>query len=174
MGSGFPGEVSGASALAGVVGIWALIAALVLGLLLAIGIGWRNMAKSKGVAVALNAGTIGSLLAIMNTASEVGYGNVISMLPGFKSIAAFLMSIKGTGSPLLSEAISTTTLAGITGSGSGGLSIALETMSSQYLAWANQVGMSPELLHRIGAMACGGMDTLPHNGAVITCSRSAG
>jgi H+/gluconate symporter-like permease len=29
-------------------------------------------------------------------------------------------------------------------------------------------GVSPELLHRVASMASGGMDTLPHNGAVIT------
>jgi H+/gluconate symporter-like permease len=59
-------------------------------------------------------------------------------------------------------------LAGVTGSASGGLSIALEVMGKQYLAAASAAGISPELLHRIASMASGGMDTLPHNGAVIT------
>lgn len=158
----FPGV-----SLASVVGIWALIVALVAGIAIAVILGWDKF-KTKSLASSLHVGVMGSLLAIMNTASEVGYGNVIAMLPGFQSIAGALMSIKGTGTPLLSEAVTVTTLAGITGSGSGGLSIALEIMGKEYLAWANQVGLSPELLHRIGAMACGGMDTLPHNGAVIT------
>lgn len=157
----------GAAAFSTVIGTWALIAALLLGILVALALGFSAI-KQKGIAKSLNIGVMGSLLAIMNTASEVGYGNVIAMLPGFKSIAAALMSIGAGGNPLWSEAVSVTTLAGITGSGSGGLSIALETMSTQYIAWANQAGISMELLHRIGAMACGGMDTLPHNGAVIT------
>lgn len=59
-------------------------------------------------------------------------------------------------------------LAGITGSASGGLSIALEVMGSHYLQVAQSVGITPEMLHRIASMASGGMDTLPHNGAVIT------
>lgn len=160
--------IKGAASLPSVVGIWALIVSLSLGILLAMAIGWGNMKRHKGIASAINAGAIGSLLAIMNTASEVGYGNVIASLPGFKTITAWLMSIGGSGTPLLSEAVSVSVLSGLTGSGSGGLSITLETMGSQYLAWAVQSGISPELLHRIGAMACGSMDTLPHNGAVIT------
>ena len=117
--------------------------------------------------LALNAGTIGSLLAIMNTASEVGYGNIISSLPGFRSVRDFLMSVD-PGTPLISEAIMVNLLAGITGSASGGMSIALETMGQRYLEWALQAGINPELLHRVAAMSSGGFDTMPHNGAVIT------
>jgi H+/gluconate symporter-like permease len=104
----------------------------------------------------------------MNTASEVGYGNVIAALPGFKSISAFLLGIKFGVTPLWSEAVSVTTLAGITGSASGGMSIALDLMSKNWLAWANSVGLSPDVLHRVASMASGGCDTFPHNGAVIT------
>jgi len=64
--------------------------------------------------------------------------------------------------------LSVTTLAGITGSASGGMSIALAAMANDFLAAANAAGISPEVLHRVAAMASGGMDTLPHNGAVIT------
>ncbi|MGE8546960.1 MAG: GntP family permease, partial [Alcaligenes sp.] len=56
----------------------------------------------------------------------------------------------------------------ITGSSSGGLSIALQTLGSDYLQMAQQAGISPELLHRVAVMAAGGLDTLPHCGAVIT------
>ena len=156
-----------APAVKNVVAIWALIIGLVAGILLAVAIGYTRLPKG-GLAKALNAGTIGSLLAIMNTASEVGYGNVIAALPGFKSVSAALMGIKIGGSPLVSEAVAVTTLAGITGSASGGMSIALDLMAKDWLAWANQIGMSPEILHRIASMASGGLDTLPHNGAVIT------
>jgi H+/gluconate symporter-like permease len=154
---------------AGVVGTmnnWALIIALVIGIGIAFAI---NPKRIKGnLAKAINVGAIGSLLAVMNTASEVGYGNVIKTLPGFKTIAAFIMGIGGNGSPLPSEAVAVTTLAGITGSASGGMSIALEAFGKQYLEWATRVNVSPELLHRVASVASGGMDTLPHNGAVIT------
>ncbi|WP_461208539.1 GntP family permease [Desulfocurvus sp. DL9XJH121] len=152
-----------------VVGIWSLIIALVLGILTAIALGNKKFLNNKGsLQKALNAGAIGSLLAIMNTASEVGYGNVIASLPGFKTIAHALLGIQIGGSPLVSEAVSVSTLAGITGSASGGMSIALDVMSKDWLAMANAIGMSPDILHRIASIASGGMDTLPHNGAVIT------
>ncbi|SDF49367.1 GntP family permease [Sporolituus thermophilus] len=157
-----------APAVKNVLGIWALIIALVCGIVLAVAIGYKRLPAGGGLAKSLNAGAIGSLLAIMNTASEVGYGNVIASLPGFKAIANFLLSIKIGGTPLVSEAVTVNVLAGITGSASGGMSIALDLMAKDWLAWANSVGLSPELLHRIASIASGGLDTLPHNGAVIT------
>ena len=151
-----------------IAGIWALIIGLVVGIVVAVVIGYRYLPKDRGLQNALNTGAIGSLLAIMNTASEVGYGNVISSLPGFKSIAAFLLNIKIGGTPLVSEFFTVNILAGITGSASGGMSIALSVMAKEWLTWANQVGLSPEMLHRVASMASGGFDSLPHNGAVIT------
>ena len=150
-----------------VVAIWAIIIAEVAAIILALVIGWRNLRKD-GMAKALNVGAIGSLLALMNVASEVGYGNVIASLPGFNAIAQTLLSIKVGSTPLISEAVTVNLLAGITGSASGGLGIALEIMGKDWLAWANSIGMSPEILHRIASMAAGGMDTLPHNGGIIT------
>ena len=159
----------------GVVGTmnnWALMIALVVGIVIALGI---NPARMKGnLAKALNAGAIGSLLAVMNTASEVGFGNVIKSLPGFQTIAHALMGINGGGSPLLSEAVTVNVLSGVTGSASGGMSIALDTFGKTYLDWATRANIDPQLLHRVASMASGGMDTLPHNGAVITLLGIAG
>ncbi|QDR83252.1 GntP family permease [Sporomusa termitida] len=157
-----------AAAVSNVISIWSLIIALVTGIGLAVVLGYKNLGSTGMLAKSLNAGAIGSLLAIMNTASEVGYGNVIASLTGFKSISSALMSIKVGGSPLVSEAVTVNILAGVTGSASGGMSIALDLMAKDWLAWANSIGMSPEILHRVASMASGGMDTLPHNGAVIT------
>lgn len=151
---------------------WALMIALVVGIVLALIINPKGI---KGnMAKALNAGAIGSLLAVMNTASEVGFGNVIKSLPGFQSIAHALMGINGGGSPLLSEAVTVNVLSGVTGSASGGMSIALDTFGKQYLDWSVRAGVDPQLLHRVASMASGGMDTLPHNGAVITLLGIAG
>jgi H+/gluconate symporter-like permease len=143
---------------------WALIVALLLGIAAALAVGagrWRGR-----LTPALSAATSGALLAIFNTASEVGFGNTVKLLPGFRAIRdqVFLVSPH----VLVSEATAVNVLAGITGSASGGLSIALDVMGSRYLELARTQGISPELLHRVAAMASGGMDTLPHNGAVIT------
>ena len=107
----------------------------------------------------------GSLLASMNTASEYGFGAVIASLPGFLVVADALRAIPN---PLVNEAITVTALAGITGSASGGMSIALATMANHFIEVANAAGIPMEVLHRVASMASGGMDTLPHNGAVIT------
>lgn len=154
---------------AGVVGTmnnWALMIALLIGILIALVINPKRI--HGNIARAINAGALGSLLAVMNTASEVGFGNVIKSLPGFQTIAHSLININPNGSPLLSEAVTVNVLAGITGSASGGMSIALDTFGKEYLAWATRVNLDPQLLHRVASMASGGMDTLPHNGAVIT------
>jgi H+/gluconate symporter-like permease len=143
---------------------WSLILALLLGIAVALVIGARSWRAR--LPTALSAATAGALLAIFNTASEVGFGNTVKTLPGFQAIqgGVFLVSRH----VLVSEASAVNVLAGITGSASGGLSIALDVMGARYLELARAQGISPELLHRVAAMASGGMDTLPHNGAVIT------
>ena len=114
----------------------------------------------------VNTGTMGSLLPIFNTASEVGYGNVIASLPAFLLVKNAVLGV--SNNPLVSEAVAVGSLAGVTGSASGGMSIALSTLGGHYLNLANATGISPELLHRVAVMASGSFDSLPHNGAVIT------
>jgi H+/gluconate symporter-like permease len=146
-----------------VAAIWAVEGALILGILTVFVFAWRpvvaRFAEGSKAAVA------GSLLAALNTASEYGFGGVIALLPGFVLIADALRSIPN---PLINEAISVTVLAGITGSASGGMSIALAAMSETFIAAAEAANIPLEVLHRVASMASGGMDTLPHNGAVIT------
>ena len=111
------------------------------------------------------AAVAGALLASLNTASEYGFGGVIALLPGFSvsPIAQARFPIRWSTRPSR-----VTVLAGITGSASGGMSIALAAMSDTFIAAAQAANIPLEVLHRIAAMASGGMDTLPHNGAVIT------
>lgn len=146
------------------VAIWAVEGALLVGILTVVLSASRRVtprfASSANLAVA------GAMLAAVNTASEYGFGGIIAALPGFKVISE-LMS-HAFSNPLISLAVTTTSLAGITGSASGGMSIALATMGQTYLSRATELGIPPEVLHRVAAMASGGMDTLPHNGAVIT------
>lgn len=146
-----------------VIGIWSIIVAVTTAVLLLIALHWPRWADLKKT---LNEGTFGSMLPILNTASEVGYGTVIASLAGFAIIRDLVLNIPGN--PLVSEAVAVNVLAGITGSASGGMSIALKTLGPQYLEMANAAGISPQLLHRVAAMASGCMDTLPHNGAVIS------
>jgi H+/gluconate symporter-like permease len=146
-----------------VAAIWAVEGALLLGILTVFVFAWRpvlaRFADGSKAAVA------GALLASMNTASEYGFGGVIALLPGFKTVSAALAAIPN---PLVNEAVTVTVLAGITGSASGGMSIALAAMSDTFIAAAKAANIPLEVFHRVAAMASGGMDTLPHNGAVIT------
>ncbi len=146
------------------VAIWAVEAALVIGILTTVAAGWKQIRNTigNGITTALT----GGIIATLNTASEYGFGAVIAALPGFK--AASLAVSSAIRYPLLNEAITTTTLAGITGSGSGGLSLSLAMWGNKWLEQGTQLGIPPEVLHRIAAMACGGMDSLPHNGAIVT------
>jgi len=146
-----------------VLGQWSLIVAVSTGIVMVLLFQRRRLPDAQGT---VNAGAIGSLLAVVNTCSEVGYGNVIASLPAFKQIQEAIMGI--SSNPLISEAISISTLAGITGSASGGMSIALNILGEEYLAMAQATGLNPEVLHRVATLACGSLDALPHNGAVIT------
>ncbi len=151
------------SEVAKLTGIWAVQAALLLGILLVLICGFRAI-RSK-LAEGTKTAVGGALLASMNTASEYGFGAVIASLPGFLVLADALKTIPN---PLVNEAVTVTLLAGITGSASGGMSIALAAMSQSFIEAANAANIPLEVLHRVAAMASGGMDTLPHNGAVIT------
>jgi H+/gluconate symporter-like permease len=146
-----------------VAAIWAVEGALLVGILCVLAFAFKPvMAK---FADGTKAAVAGALLAAMNTASEYGFGGVIAALPGFTVIADALRAIPN---PLVNEAVTVTALAGITGSASGGMSIALAAMSETFIQAANAAHIPLEVLHRVASMASGGMDTLPHNGAVIT------
>lgn len=144
-------------------GVWAVQGALLFGIATILLFSWPKLRLT--FADGIKPAIAGALLAAMNTASEYGFGAVIAALPGFATIAGWLQNIPG---PLLNQAVTVTTLAGITGSASGGMSIALSAFADKFIAAANETGIPLEVMHRVAAMASGGMDTLPHNGAVIT------
>lgn len=145
-------------------GIWALIIGLVLAILVAFGLNWSRITS---VNTSIKDGVAASFLPIFNTSSEVAYGTVIASLAAFVVLRDAVVDIS-PGNPLISEALAVNILAGVTGSASGGMSIALEALGDTYLEMAQVAGISPELLHRVAALSSGGFDVLPHNGAVIT------
>lgn len=135
--------------------IYTLVGVVVLSVILF----WKYIEIKKDT---LNDGAVSALLPIINTSADVGYGSVIAITTGFGIFTDVMSNIPG--SPLISLFLATTALAGITGSSSGGLGIALETLSSSYL----KLGLNPDAMHRVMTVASGGLDSLPHNGAVIT------
>ncbi|MEH7568874.1 transporter [Priestia megaterium] len=147
-----------------VTGIWSVELALLFGIISTILYNWREVQSKFKEGISISIG--GALLATMNTASEYGFGGIIAALPGFSIVREGVSHI--FTNPLVNGAVTTNVLAGITGSASGGMGIALSVMGEKYMEAAAQYNIPPEVMHRVIAMASGGMDSLPHNGAVIT------
>ncbi|MFJ5717906.1 GntP family permease [Neobacillus sp. NPDC093127] len=147
-----------------VVGIWSVEIALIVGIIATILYNRKpvvmNFKEGSKIGVA------GALLAIMNSATEYGFGAVISNLPGFKIARDGIAAV--FSHPLINGAVTTNVLSAISGSASAGIAITLGMMSDTYIKLANQFDIPLEVMHRVISMASGGMDTLPHNGAVIT------
>jgi len=120
---------------------------------------WKYYAN---VVDTLTKGAVNTVIPIVNTCADVGYGMAVAATTGFKVVSAWLLTLPMH--PIISLSVATNIMAAITGSASGGLGIILETMAPKYLA----LGLSPDLIHRIAAMSSGAFDAMPHNGAVIT------
>ncbi len=154
----------GATTIESVRGVWSVIVALFVAIVVLIGGNWRRLTDLRA---SLDRGADASVLPIFNTASLVGFGAVIAALPVFAAISDALLQISG-GNPLISVASSVTVLSAMTGSASGGMSIALEALGPLFVDMADAAGVSLEAMHRVTALASGALDTLPHSGAVIT------
>ena len=156
-------QAFGATDIEGLRSLWAIIAALFFANVVVALINLRRYADLKST---LTAGAASSMLPTFNTGSEVGYGVTIASLAAFALIKSAVINV-APGYPLISASIAVNVLAGITGSASGGMSIALAALGETYKQMAIDAGISLEWLHRVVAMSSGGLDTLPHNGAVI-------
>jgi len=154
----------GATTIEGVRGVWAVIVALFLACLLIIATNWRRLTDLRA---SLDHGADASVLPIFNTASLVGFGAVIAALPVFGLISEAVISLGG-GNPLVSVGGAVTVLSAMTGSASGGMSIALDALGPMFVDLARSTGVSLEAMHRVTTVASGALDALPHNGAVIT------
>jgi H+/gluconate symporter-like permease len=153
----------GATSLAAVGGVWSVMVALGSGVLLLIALNARRLSTLRET---LAAGANAAALPILSVASLVGFGAVVAGLPAFEIVKQALLSIKG--GPLVSLAVSTSGLAALTGSASGGLTIALDALAPSFMRLAAQSGLDPSAMHRIAVIAAGTLDSLPHNGAVVT------
>ncbi len=150
--------------LGAVKGVWAILIALALSIVVMIILNRQRVANLQQT---LDDGANAATGPAFNTASLVGFGAVIASLPAFAAIRDAVLGF-APGNPLVSLAIAVNILAGITGSASGGMSIALQTLGASYRELGQAAGIHPDLLHRVTTIATGGLDSLPHNGAVIT------
>jgi H+/gluconate symporter-like permease len=156
-------EAWGATSLSAVAGIWAVIVALAAAILTLIVVNHRRLPT---VRQSMDAGANASVLPALTVASLVGFGAVVASLPAFAAVRDALLSIGG--GPLVSLAVAMNVLSALTGSASGGMAIALDALGGTYMSLASQQGIDPALLHRVAVISSGTLDTLPHNGAVVT------
>jgi H+/gluconate symporter-like permease len=153
----------GGTSLSAVGGVWAVIVALGAAIVTLLVVSGRRLPALRD---SMDSGANASVLPAISVASLVGFGAVIAAMPAFTMVRDWVLSIGG--GPLVSLAVATNVLAGLTGSASGGLTIALDTLGDTYLRLAQQTGISPALMHRVAVISSGTLDMLPHNGAVVT------
>jgi H+/gluconate symporter-like permease len=159
----------GGTSLPAVGGVWAVVVALTAAILVLLAVsGWRLPSPRATI----DAGANASVLPAVSVASLVGFGAVVAAMPAFALVRDWVLSIEG--GPLVSLALATNVLAALTGSASGGLTIALDALGATYLQIAAETGIDPALMHRVAVIGAGTLDSLPHNGAVVTLLAVAG
>ncbi|WP_312992761.1 GntP family permease [Achromobacter animicus] len=153
----------GGTSLAAVGGVWSVITALLAAIAVLVVLNFRRLPSLRDT---MDAGVNASALPLLSVASLVGFGAVVASLPSFAAVRDWVLSIEG--GPLVSLAVATNVLAALTGSASGGLTIALQSLAATYMELAQTLGIDPALMHRVSVIGAGTLDSLPHNGAVVT------
>jgi H+/gluconate symporter-like permease len=153
----------GATSLSGVAGVWSVVTALAAAVATLMLVGRKYLPSPRA---SMDAGANASVLPAISVASLVGFGAVIAGLPAFAAVRDWIFTVEG--GPLVSLALATNVLAALTGSASGGLTIALDALGAHYMSLAAQLGIDPGLMHRVAVIGSGTLDILPHNGAVVT------
>ena len=120
---------------------------------------WKKIENKVEI---LNCGVGDAMGAIVATSAVVGFGGVAMQTAGYDVLVNTATNMGG--SPLISFSLGTALLSGACGSGSGGLTLALETLAPRYI----EMGINPGVLHQIASAACITLDSLPHNGVMVT------
>ncbi|MBV8408613.1 MAG: GntP family permease [Alphaproteobacteria bacterium] len=153
----------GATSLSAVGGVWSVATALAAAIVVLLLLNGRRLPSLRQ---SMDAGANASVLPALSVASLVGFGAVVAALPAFAAVRDWVLGIGG--GPLVSLAIATNVLSALTGSASGGLTIALDALGPTYMRLAAEHGIDPALMHRVAVIGAGTLDSLPHNGAVVT------
>ncbi|MBR1175741.1 GntP family permease [Bradyrhizobium sp. KB893862 SZCCT0404] len=153
----------GTTSLAAVAGVWSVAVALAAAIVTTIALNWARLPALRRT---MDAGANASVLPAFSVASLVGFGAVVASLPAFTIVRDWVLAIEG--GPLVSLAVATNILAALTGSASGGLTIALDALGPTYVELATRTGIDLGLMHRVAVIGAGTLDILPHNGAVVS------
>ena len=153
----------GATSLASVGGVWSVAVALAAAVATVV---IFNRSRLPALRASMDAGANASVLPAFGVASLVGFGAVVAALPGFAVVRDWVLAIGG--GPLASLAVAISVLASMTGSASGGMTIALDALGETYMRLAAEANIEPALLHRVATISAGTLDSLPHHGAVVS------
>jgi H+/gluconate symporter-like permease len=162
-------EMWGGITIGAVAGVWSIAVALAAGTLTVVIINYQRLPALRE---SMDAGANSAALPILTVGSVVGFGAVVAAMPAFAVVRDAVMSIQG--GPLISLAVAMNLLAGLTGSASGGMTIALDALGDTYLRLAIEHAIDPALLHRVATISAGTLDALPHNGTVLTLLQVSG
>jgi H+/gluconate symporter-like permease len=164
MDTGFLAELQwGETSIASVGGVWSVIVALASAIVVLYAFNRSHLVSLRDT---VDAGLNAAALPVMSVASLVGFGAVVAALPAFEAVRDWVLGIEG--GPLVGLALATNVLSALTGSASGGLTIALGALGDTYMQLAADYGIDPALMHRVAVIGAGSLDSLPHNGAVVT------
>jgi H+/gluconate symporter-like permease len=155
-------ERFGGTSISAVAGVWSVVVALAAAIVVVV---LCNRRRLPALRQSVDAGANASALPALSVASLVGFGAVVAALPAFAAVRDWVVGIEG--GPLVSLAVATNVLAALTGSASGGLTIALDALGATYMKLAAETGLNPALMHRVAVIGSGTLDLLPHNGAVV-------
>lgn len=159
----------GGTTIGAVAGIWSVAVALAAGCLAVVALNFRRLPSLRQ---SMDAGANSAVLPVLTVGSLVGFGAVVAALPAFGAVRDAVLSIQG--GPLVSLTVAMNVLAGLTGSASGGMVIALDALGDTYLRLAAEHNIDPELMHRVSTIGSGTLDSLPHNGTVLTVLQVSG
>ncbi len=162
-------EVWGGITIGAVAGVWSVAMALAAGALTVVIINYQRLPALRE---SMDAGANSSALPVLTVGSVVGFGAVVAAMPAFAVVRDAVMSIQG--GPLISLTAAMNLLAGLTGSASGGMTIALDALGDTYLRLAVEHAIDPALMHRVATISAGTLDALPHNGTVLTLLQVSG
>jgi H+/gluconate symporter-like permease len=153
----------GATSLSAVGGVWSVATALLAAIVVLVAF---NRPRYADIRDSVDSGAAASALPILSVASLVGFGAVVAAMPAFGLVREWVLGVGG--GPLVSLAVATNILAALTGSASGGTTIALQALGPTFMQIAADTGLDPSAMHRVAVIASGTLDSLPHNGAVVT------
>lgn len=113
----------------------------------------------------INAGAIGSITVIINTAAIVGFGAVSKLTPFYTWAIDAIVATQMN--PYVLSFAATNSFAGLVGSSSGSLGLFYGSLGDVMVKYG-QMGYNLEFIHRLSSVGAAGLDSLPYCGAIIS------